>query len=82
MVTMTHVLNTWIDDEFINSNSKRTSASRAHVYIWYKRFHDGSVETTEDLRCGRPNIINEKTLTFVKNIIDDDRRLTVRDISE
>lgn len=68
--------------EFINSNSKRPSVSRALVYKWYKRFHDGRIETTEDLRSGRPSIINEKSLTLVKNVIDNDRRLTVRDISE
>ena len=36
--------------EFINSNSKRQSVSRTLVYKWYKRFLDGRVETTEDLR--------------------------------
>jgi hypothetical protein len=46
--------------EFIISNRKRPSVSRDHVYKWYRRFHDGRVETTEYLHSERLNFINNK----------------------
>ena len=68
--------------ELINSSTKRPDVSRALVYKWHKRFRDGRCDTSDDSRSGRPPIITERSLSLVKNVIDDDRRLTVRDVTD
>ena len=52
------------------------------VHKWHKRFTDSKVSTKDNERVGRPSLTDEKAFTLVREVIDTDRRLTVRDTAE
>ena len=53
---------------------------RALVYKWHRRFRDGRQTTSDDERSARPPVVDEKLVESVCNIVDEDRRVTVREI--
>jgi transposase len=55
---------------------------RSAVYKWHKRFKEGRQSLEDDERSGRPAIIDVKLVTSVKNTVEQDRRLTIREIVE
>ena len=59
----------------------KSHASRSLVFKWHKLFRDGRKSVDDDPGRGRKRILKTTLLTSVKEIIDGDRRLTVRDIA-
>lgn len=51
-------------------------------YKWYKRFSEGRKEVEDDPRAGRPTVINEKSISAVKAVVDLDRRVSHRVVAE
>ena len=74
--------NSSIDQKVPGSSSCRPSVSRALVHMWHKRFTDSNVSTKHNESVGRPTLTDERALTLVREVIDTDRRLTVRDSPE
>ena len=60
---------------------KYKNMSRALVFKWHKRFAEGWTGES-DSKLGRPTEINSQIVNHVRDVIDTDRRLTVREISE
>ena len=59
------------------------TVSQKSVYKWYKLFTEGREEVNDDTRPGRPSTstTNENT-EAVKNIVMENRRITIREIAE
>ena len=55
---------------------------RALVFKWHKRFSEGRESLQDDSRPGRKSIVDAAQLTSVKEALDANRRLTVRELSE
>jgi len=53
------------------------------VYKWVKRFSEGRDSVTDEERSGRPATSrNEENIANVRQIVRENRRLTVRSIAE
>jgi len=53
------------------------------VYNWVKRFSEGRESVTDEERSGRPAISRtEENIANVRQIVRENRRLTVRSIAE
>ncbi|XP_062577987.1 protein GVQW3-like [Saccostrea cucullata] len=68
--------------KFLKQSGKHCKVSRSLVFKWHKRFSDGRDSLHDDTREGRPsfrdcNAVKEE----VRDVIDSDRRLTVREIA-
>ena len=63
----------------MESTGKYANVSRALIYKWHKRFTDG---WTDNVTQGRKKKDNLTTINFVKKVIDEDRRQTVREVAE
>ena len=56
--------------------------AKTAVYEWHKRFKEGRESVKDDERAGRPTTSRTECLQApVKELIDTDRRLTIREIS-
>lgn len=64
----------------IESGMKR-KCSRALVFKWHNRFRNGRESINDDERCGRSPTVRKSLAEKVKEMIYEDRRLTVRAIS-
>ena len=51
----------------------------AAVYT-YKRFEEGKENIKDDQRSGRPSVVTSSHVAAVKQLLDNDRRITIRDI--
>lgn len=57
--------------------------SRTRVFEWFKRFQDGREDISDDLRTGRPcSVKTDENIERIGNLVRQDRRLTIRAISE
>ena len=65
----------------LQTTEKYKNMSRALVFKWHKRFAEGWTGES-DSKLGRPTEINSQIVNHVRDVIDTDRRLTVREISE
>ena len=62
---------------------KEVAMSRAMVFMWHKRFKDGREDVGDDERSGRPSTSrNDENLAKVRQVLNSDRRLSVRLIAE
>ena len=50
------------------------------VYMWYKRFEEGRENIKDDQHSGRPRVVTSSHVAAVKHLLDNDRRITIRDI--
>ena len=50
------------------------------VYKWFKRFEDGRENLLDDERSGRPITKTLSHVAAIKELLDRDRRITIRDI--
>ena len=50
------------------------------VYMWYKCFEEGRENIKDDQRSGRPSIVTSSHIAAVKQLLDNDRGITIRDI--
>ena len=48
--------------------------------MWYKRFEEGRENIKDDQRSGRPSVVTSSHVAAVKQLLDNDRRITIRDI--
>ena len=46
----------------------------------YKRFEEGRENIKGDQRSGRPSVVTSSHVAAVKQLLDNDRRITIRDI--
>jgi hypothetical protein len=57
--------------------------SRARVFGWFAKFHDGRESIEDGPRPGRPvSIRTEENIEKVRNIVSEDRRITTRMITD
>jgi transposase len=59
-----------------------SSVKKTAVYKWYNRFKEGRQGTGDDERSGRPVTKTSSYVADVKDLLDKDRRLTIREITE
>ena len=55
--------------------------SRSWVFKWYKRFRDGLVSIDDNERPGRPTEIVDAMIDDIRHAVQEDARVTVREIS-
>lgn len=48
--------------------------------MWYKCFEGGRENIKDDQRSGRPSVVTSSHVAAVKQLLDNDRRITIRDI--
>ena len=59
------------------------SLSKSRVYEWHQRFRHGRESAEDDKRSGRPETaMRSPTIKSVLDIVNDDRRVTVREIAD
>ena len=62
---------------------KDNAPKKSCVYKWIERFRDGREAVEDDEGRGRPTTSkNNENIDFVKNLVKEDRRLTVYQIAE
>ena len=62
--------------------AKHTSCCRSFVFKWHDWYRKGRESLEEDVRSGRPKKISTSIQEKVTALLDDDRRLTVCELSE
>lgn len=67
--------------KMIKSTGKYDQCSRAFVFKWHARFRDGRDSIQDDPRCGRPSVVKSSMVGKVRDIVKEDRRVTVRYIA-
>ncbi|XP_052799237.1 protein GVQW3-like [Mya arenaria] len=70
---------TW---KFICSGNTGSTCSRRLVFKWHDRFRHGDTKVADIPRSGRPKSTDAATVQQVAALINDDRRRTVREISD
>ena len=68
--------------KMLEESKHKPRVCRSLVFKWHKLFREGRESVEDDPRIGRKPKINAALTSSVKEIIDGDRRLTVRDISQ
>ena len=68
--------------KMIKSTGKYDKCSPAFVYKWHSRFRNGRESIQDDPRSGRPSVVVASIKDKVKDMVNADRRVTVRDISD
>lgn len=58
-----------------------THASRSLIFKWHKRFKDGRISILDDTGRGRRPIIGPALVTSVEEFVNQDRRVTVREVA-
>ena len=66
----------------IKSTGKYKKCSPATVYKWHVRFRSGRDSIEDDPRSGRPAVIVCSVRDRVKDMVNCDRRITVRSIAD
>ena len=67
--------------KFIQRGNQHTDVSRSLVFAWHKKFRDGLDDVFDKPRSGRP-CRGEDEVRRVQDIISEDRRRSVREISD
>lgn len=63
-------------------DAQTEKVSRSLVFKWHKRFRDGRMSIDDDERCGRKATSADKLSESVRQLLDSDRRSTVRGIAD
>jgi len=58
------------------------ATEKPKVYKWYNLFSDGRTSTEDDKRADRPTIIRDTIVKSVDSLVNEDRRVTIHDISD
>ena len=64
----------------IRDSNVKPKCSRASVFKWHGRFREGRTSVKDDERSGRPSSLRPSRVSQIKDMLDKDRRLTVRAI--
>ena len=67
-------------DMLLNAYGEK-AMKKAAVYMWYKRFEEGKENIKGDQRSGRPSVVTSSHVAAVKQVLDNDRRITIRNIA-
>ena len=67
--------------KMLQKSRREKCVSRALVFKWHKRLSEGRESLQDDSRPGRKSVVDAAQLTSVKEALDADRRLTVRELS-
>lgn len=67
---------------FLRRDKSKPICSRALVFRWHKRFSDGHEDVDDLKRSGRPSVASERDINSVRDMLQDDRRRTVREIGD
>ena len=54
---------------------------KAALYKWYSKFEQGNSSVTDEPRPGRPSSISTKKIETVKELLNSDCRMTIREIT-
>ena len=65
----------------ITSTGKYDKCSPAFVYKWHSRFRSGRESVEDDFRSGQPAVVTWSIKDLVNDIVNMDRRTTVRVIA-
>ena len=63
----------------LNAYGEKAMKKKTAVYMWYKRFEEGRENIKDDQRSGRPSVVTSSHVA-AKQLLDNDRRITIRDI--
>ena len=55
---------------------------RTALHKWYSRYENGNESVMEEQRSGRPTSITSQKVQEIKEVLNGDRRITVRDVSQ
>ena len=67
---------------FLTRDKSRPSCSMALVFRWHRRFSDGYEDVDNLKRSGRPSVVSESDVKCVRDMLQEDRRRTVREIGD
>ena len=60
-----------------------STMSRTQVQLWYNRLKEGREDVNDDARHSRPSMSTiDENIETVKNIILDNRRITIREVAD
>jgi transposase len=68
--------------EMLETAKMRPPVCRSLVFKWHKRFRDGPEDIEDDKGRGRKSTLTAASIKEVKDVIDWDRRYTVRDVCD
>ena len=68
--------------KMIEQTKRERSVSRALVFKWHRRFADGQDSLEEQEGCGRKKQYGATTVTSIREALDADRQLTIRELVE
>lgn len=66
----------------IKDSSTLPSCGKTFVYKWHERFRNGRNSVEDDGRAGRPSVALVSNTDKVRELLDTDRRITVRAIAD
>jgi len=66
--------------EMVSSAYGETAVKKTVIYKWYNRFQEGRENIGDDARSGRPASKTSSHVAAVKELLDKDRRITIREI--
>ena len=55
---------------------------RTALHKWYSRYENGYESVMDEQRSGRPTSITSQKVQEIKELLDKDRRITVREVSQ
>ncbi|XP_053391639.1 protein GVQW3-like [Mercenaria mercenaria] len=55
---------------------------KSQVYEWYGRFKNGRDSVMDEPRSDRPTSITSRHVTEIKGLLELDRRITIREVSD
>ena len=58
-----------------------STMSRTQVQLWYNRFKEGQ-DFNDDARVGRPSTSTDENIEAVKQMILDNRRITISEVAD
>ena len=66
----------------LDEASMKHTVSRSLVFKWHKRFREGREDVTDDSGRGRKPSISTTLIETVSDVVQNDRRSTIRDICD
>ena len=67
--------------EMLKTASGNNAMKKTASYKWYSKFEQGDNYVTDEPRPGRPLFISTTKNETVKELLDSDQRMTIRDIT-
>ena len=58
-----------------------SAMKRTALHKWYSRYENGYESVKDDQRSGRPTSITSQKVQEIKELLDKDRRITIREVN-